>query len=223
MDGKLLIDDWKIHAATLRHASLPLKAKTRYDLKLEYYEYTGDALVKLLWTRPGGKNLPPVNKPKVRQVYLPQADWLDFWTGKAEKGGRLVQARAPLEIIPLFVKAGSILPLGPFLEYSDEKPADPLEIRVYPGADGSFTLYEDEGDGYGYEKGLYATIQFTWSDRDRTLAIGQRQGGFPGMLEKRDFNIVVVRPGKGGGIDIEPLPDKSVKYKGQAVSVSFNK
>ena len=100
--------------------------------------------------------------------------------------------------MPLFVRAGSIVPLGPELQYAAEKPADPIELRVYRGADGVFTLYEDEGDSYRYEQGAYATIPISWNDKTHALTIGTRRGKFPGMLEQRTFRIVVVAPGVGG-------------------------
>ena len=109
--------------------------------------------------------------------------------------------------------------MGPFLQYSNEKLADPIELRIYPGANGSFTLYEDEGDSYRYEKGIYATIDFTWDDGKKTLTIGQRKGEFPGMLKERTFNIVVVKENHGNGISIVETPDKVVKYNGTKLKV----
>ena len=124
--------------------------------------------------------------------YLPKGcDWYDFWTNKRLKGGQNITLETSLDRVPMFVRAGSILPLAPEMQYVGEKAWDNLEIRVYPGADGSFTLYEDEGDNYNYEKGYYATIDFTWNDRNRTLTIGTRQGGYKGMIFDRKFTIVL--------------------------------
>ena len=143
--------------------------------------------------------------------YLPKgALWYDFWTGTSYRGGQDVTLTTRLDRVPMFVRAGSILPLGPEMQYTGETPWDNLELRVYPGADAAFTLYEDEGDGYAYEKGVYATIPMRWDDRTRTLTIGQRQGSYPGMLQQRRFTVV--------------LPDGSsttVDYDGELVSVSF--
>jgi alpha-D-xyloside xylohydrolase len=172
-----------------------------------------------LYTR--GVAAQTVPLPKVRELYLPDASWTDFWTGKREQGSRGILAAAPLDILPLYVRAGSILPLGPDLEYSDELPADPLEIRVYPGADGAFTLYEDQGDSYDYEKGAYAFIPLAWDDKAQTLTLGAREGSFPGMLEKRTFHVVLVGPGKGIDVEPTPKPDKVVPYEGRAVSVAL--
>jgi alpha-D-xyloside xylohydrolase len=129
---------------------------------------------------------------KTATKYLPKgAQWYDFWTNKLYKGGQTVTLETTLDRVPMFVRAGSILPLGPEMQYVGEKAWDNLEIRVYPGADGSFTLYEDEGDNYNYEKGYYATITFVWNDKARTLTIGTRQGGYKGMILDRQFSIVL--------------------------------
>ncbi len=124
--------------------------------------------------------------------YLPQGtDWYDFWTNQRMKGGQSVTIQATLHQVPMFVRAGSILPLGPEMQYVGEKSWDNLELRVYPGADGSFVLYEDEGDSYNYEKGIYSTITFQWNDKSKILTIGARQGSYPGMLQQRQFTIVL--------------------------------
>jgi alpha-D-xyloside xylohydrolase len=126
-----------------------------------------------------------------------------------------------VETLPLFIRPGSIIPLGPFLQYSNEKPADPIELRVYPGANGSFTLYEDEGDSYRYEKGIFATIPFAWDDAAKILAIGPRKGDFPGMLKKRTFNVVLVKDKHGNGIAAVEKPGRVVKYSGTEVKVKL--
>ena len=129
---------------------------------------------------------------KTATKYLPKgAVWYDFWTNKTYKGGQTVTLQTTLDRVPMFVRAGSILPLAPEMQYVGEKSWDNLEIRVYPGADGSFTLYEDEGDNYNYEQGYYATITFVWNDKARTLTIGTRQGGYKGMILDRQFTIVL--------------------------------
>jgi len=165
----------------------------------------------------------PVTEPGVNEwnVYLPKsASWFDFWTGKQFKGGQIITTSAPLNIIPLFVRAGSIIPMGPFIQYSTEK-SDPVEIRIYPGADGEFTLYEDENDNYNYEKGLYSIITFSWNDSKKVLTISDRKGSFPGMLKKRHFNIVRVAKNKGAGMDVIESIDKEVTYKGKKVKVKL--
>jgi alpha-D-xyloside xylohydrolase len=163
----------------------------------------------------------PVTEPgaRTRHMYLPKTRWFDFWTGKSIDGGKTIDAAAPLEQMPLFVRAGSIVALGPDVEYAAQKPADPIELRIYRGADGAFTLYEDENDGYAYEKGSYATIPLRWDDAHRTLSIGARQGAFPGMLSQREFRVVVVGENKGSGIDPEPVADKTVRYNGSETTI----
>jgi len=163
----------------------------------------------------------PVTEPSAntRRVYLPNATWYDFWTGQKHSGGRTIDAAAPLDRIPLSVRAGSIIPMGPELQYATEKPADPIELRVYRGANGAFTLYEDENDGYDYEKGVRATILVQWNEATQTLAIGERQGRFPGMLESRTFQIVFVSENHGAGIGLADHADKTVRYDGHSLSV----
>ena len=164
----------------------------------------------------------PVTEPAAasRRVYLPHATWYNFWNGQSMEGGVARDAEAPLERIPLFVRAGSIVPMGPEIEWASEKPADPVELRVYRGADGKFTLYEDEGDNYNYEKGVRATIPFHWDDATQMLTIGDRVGRFPGMLESRIFRIVVVRQHHGAGIGMTDAPDKIVSYLGKEIRVT---
>jgi alpha-D-xyloside xylohydrolase len=164
----------------------------------------------------------PVTEPAAttRHLYLPPSKWYNFWTGSAVTGGRAIDAMAPLEQLPLYVRAGSILPLGPDEEWSTEKPADPIELRIYPGADGDFTLYEDENDNYKYEKGIYATIRFHWDDARRSLTIDDRKGQFPGMLEGRTFRVVFVGEDHGVGINPEERPDKIVLYSGKQITVA---
>ncbi len=164
----------------------------------------------------------PVTEPgtTVRHLYLPAATWYDFWSGASIKGEGAIDTPAPLERLPLFVRAGAILPLGPEVQFAAEKPADPLEIRIYRGADGDFTLYEDENDNYNYEKGAYATIGFHWDDAKQALTIGERKGTFPGMLKDWTFRIVFVRDGHGAGGAITDTADKNVPYSGKAISVT---
>jgi alpha-D-xyloside xylohydrolase len=124
-----------------------------------------------------------------------------------------------LDRIPLFVRAGSVIPLGPEIEYADQKPAGPIELRIFPGADGKFDLYEDEGDTYNYEKGSHALIPLRWSEADKTLTIGDRVGEYPGMPKQIALHIVWISPGHGAGETVEAKPDKIVNYEGKAVSV----
>ena len=157
-----------------------------------------------------------------RSVYLPAGtSWYDFWTGGSLKGGHAISAAAPIETIPLYVRAGSIVPMGPELQYTSEKSADPIELRIYRGADGTFTLYEDDGESYAYEKGEHAAITFAWSDVSQTLTIEARVGSFPGMLRERTFNVVLVGKGQGVGEKPVAIADRIVHYSSDAVLVDF--
>lgn len=159
---------------------------------------------------------------KTKDVYLPKgSEWFDFWTGEKLAGGQKTTKETPMDIIPLYVKAGSILPFGPKVQYATEKKWDNLEIRVYEGADGEFTLYEDENDNYNYEKGMYSTISFTWNDAKKTLTISDRKGSFPGMLTGRKFNIVRVAKNKGTGSNATTRFDKEVSYNGKKLVVKI--
>ena len=162
------------------------------------------------------------SKTGTQDVYLPKGTkWFDFWTGEALNGGQVVTKEVPIDIIPLYVRAGSIVPFGPKVQYSTEKKWNNLEIRIYPGADGEFVLYEDENDNYNYEKGAYSTIKFTWDDANRTLNIADREGTFPGMLKSRKFNIVVVDKENGTGSVQSTKFTKSVSYGGKKKSVKL--
>ena len=157
-----------------------------------------------------------------RSVYLPTgATWYDFWSGAASAGGTTIpNVTADIMSMPVFVKGGSIVPLGPNLQYTNEKKADTIELRVYPGSNGSFTLYEDEGDNYNYETGSYATIPITYTDNPKNVVIGDRTGNFTGMLTNRVFKVVYVGSGHGAGINSTASPDFTLSYSGNAVSTT---
>lgn len=169
-------------------------------------------------SRANGNTAVDLNAIKKQKLYLPAGTpWVDFWTGEKLAGGQEVEKEAPIDIMPLYVKAGSIIPLGPFQQYTYEKKPDALEIRIYEGADGKFSLYEDEGDNYNYEKKICSFIDFEWNDKTRTLTIKDRKGSFPGMLLNRTFNVVVVNKGNGTGTEAPGKFDKVISYSGKAV------
>lgn len=153
-------------------------------------------------------------------VYLPKATWYNFWTGAKINGGQTIEADAPVATMPLYVKAGSIVPMGPFLEYATEKKNDTIELRIYPGADGKFMLYEDENDSYNYEKGKFATIDFAWNDKQHLLTISNTKGDFTGRLQKRVFNVVLVSENYGVDITITQA-DRKIIYTGKEVKVQL--
>jgi alpha-D-xyloside xylohydrolase len=202
-----------------------LVAGKEYDFKFETANRSlGAFRAQVYWKTPAihAKEATVEPREKTRNVYLPAGtSWIDFWTGEKVEGGRSIIADAPIEKIPLMMKAGSIVPMGPFVQYSTEKPADPIELRIYPGADGSFTLYEDENDNYNYEKGAYSTIAFHWNERRHQLTIDARKGEFPGMLKTRRFDIVMVRKSHGAGVEVTDNPDKVVSYKGERQTIQL--
>jgi alpha-D-xyloside xylohydrolase len=194
------------------------------DFALETQNYTPGALrVELYWKTPElfAQEKVVEKRDQNRNVYLPaNSHWIDFWTGQTINGGQTIKLDAPIDKIPLLVKAGSIIPMGPLVQYASEKPADPIELRIYPGADGKFELYEDENDNYNYEKGKYDIIPFSWNDKDQTIAVGDRRGEFDGMLKNRTFNIVIVNKANGAGIELAKA-FKAVKYDGKSVILSM--
>jgi alpha-D-xyloside xylohydrolase len=161
-------------------------------------------------------------KARSRAVLLPGgAAWYDFWTGAPVSGGQTIAAPAPYDAMPVHVRAGSIVPFGPELQWTGEKPSDPVTLYIYAGADGAFTLYEDDGLTYGYEKGAFARIPIRWNDATGTLTIGKREGSFPGMLASRTFEVVLVAKGKPVGFSFEPKADRTVRYDGAEVEVEL--
>ena len=161
-------------------------------------------------------------KARSREVYLPEGTgWYDLYTGKYYQGGQTINADAPYEHIPLYFKAGSIVPVGPEIQYTTQKPADTITLFVFTGKDAAFTLYEDENINYNYEKGAYALIPFTFDNASRTLTIGNRTGSFDGMLQKRIFNIVFVTAQTPAKVNFDTKADQQIIYDGKEIKVKF--
>jgi alpha-D-xyloside xylohydrolase len=159
---------------------------------------------------------------RTRKLYLPAGQgWYDFYTGQYQPGGQTIEATAPYEQMPIYVREGTILPMGPALQYTDEKKPDTLTLFVYRGKDAVFELYEDEGLNYNYEKGLYAKIPISYNERTGTLTIGKRSGEFPGMLKKRSFRIVPVQPGKAIGYTPPAGNYRIRSYEGKTVTIQL--
>jgi alpha-D-xyloside xylohydrolase len=192
------------------------------SLKIEYFQGGFDRGLRLCWRTPSQLAQPGAQINNLVSTYLPEgAEWYDFWTNEKHQGGQLLSKPSTLDTLPLYVRAGSIVPLAPVMQYATEKPDAPYEIRIYPGANASFTLYEDDNETYDYEKGKFATVDLKWDDASRTLTIGKRQGGFSGMTTARDFRIVIAAPGKAQGIPAVAEPDRVVRYQGEAIKLSF--
>lgn len=145
----------------------------------------------------------------------------DFRTGKTTNGGQTLSQAVPLNMLPLYVRAGSIIPMGPVMEYANEQPDAPVELRIYPGADGTFVYYEDENENYNYEKGQFATFTFNWNDQQRTLTITGRKGKYPGMPAQHTFNIVLVNEKNGTGVQASESFNKTVQYSGKMMAVKM--
>ena len=187
---------------------------------ITHAQYTPEAVVKVSeeegWNRDGAKKTKTdvavdFMETKSTNIYLPAGTlWYDFWTNEKHEGGKEITKETTLDVIPLYVKAGSIIPVGPQVQYATEKPWDHLELKVYAGANGNFILYEDEFDNYNYEKGAYTEIPISWNNASRKLTIGARKGAYEGMLENRKFTVT-----------LQDGTQKSVDYNGKAVSVRF--
>ena len=150
-----------------------------------------------------------------RQVYLPKGtEWFDYWTGERFSGGQTIDKKAPIDILPLYVKAGSIVPVGPKVDYAEQKDWSNLKINIYPGADAEFTLYEDENDNYNYEKGAYSEIKFVWDNNKQQLTIEKRQGKFEGMIKNRSFQLHIETAET-------TKTTKKITYKGDKMVIAF--
>jgi alpha-D-xyloside xylohydrolase len=155
-----------------------------------------------------------------RKVYLPAgAAWYELYTNRKFAGGKAVVVQAPLSRMPLFIREGSIVPVGPEIQYTGQQPAAPISVLVYTGRDGTFSLYEDEATNYNYEKGAFSTIAFSYNDAKGELTIGRRTGEFAGMPTSRTFNIRWITPGAASGTDFNAKPDQVVEYSGENVVI----
>ncbi|MEO8374213.1 MAG: TIM-barrel domain-containing protein [Sphingomonas bacterium] len=217
--GEKATEDWAAGAERYRSVKRVLKKGERLPVRIDYYQIDGNRVLRLAWRRPSDLRsvTAAVNAPRdlTMHTYLPKGSgWYDFWTNQHFAGGETVSREAPLDVVPLYVRAGSIVPMGPDLQYATERPDAPYEVRIYPGADARFTVYEDDNETYAYEKGQRATYDLVWNDKARTLTIGARRGAFPGMLTRRrlDFALMGAVPAK-----------RQLVYAGKATSVTFGR
>jgi len=157
-------------------------------------------------------------KARSRKVYLPTGTtWYDFYTGRSARGGQTITAAAPYERMPLFVRAGSIVPIGPAIQHTGNNSHSPVTLDVYTGASASFSLYEDDGTSRQYLHGQYSRIPLTWNERTKTLTIGAREGnGYSGMAGRRVINVRWMRPGSARPLDLDGKPDATTTYDGTA-------
>jgi len=224
LDGVAVIQSWENGGKRLASTRQVWRKGQRVQLKLEYYQATSDRSLRLVWRTPSAIRALAGSKPALDtqiRTYLPQGTaWYDFWTNQRHEGGQTVLRDTPLDIVPLYVRAGSIVPLGPVVQYATERPDAPYEVRIYPGADGSFTLYEDDNETYAYEKGQSARIPLSWNDKAKTLTIGARIGSYPGMPKQCTLNVVLAGPDQGKGLETARA-GRLVRYAGKPVVVRF--
>ena len=220
IDSTLIIDRWDNSTRQTFSSPAGLKASCRSTFRAEHRQFRpGTATFKMNWRKPGVVML----ERNVISVYLPGGSgWYDFWTGEKHAGGETIRASAPIARIPLFVPAGSIIPLGGVVQYALEKNGAPTELRIYPGKDADFVLYEDEGDSYRYERGIYQTIRMHWDDARKLLRIGDRTGTYPGAEETRVFRVTLVDTTRGIGAGPTEHPQRIVTYAGKRTTVSLS-
>jgi len=224
VDGKTVVEDWNKGAARYKNAELSFHKGQQVRITIEYFQGDGNRALRFGWRRPGelarARNDSPTLDTRV-ETYLPKGtSWYDFWSNQRFAGGQRVARQAPLDIVPLYVRAGSIVPMGPEVQYATELPGAPYEIRIYPGADARFTVYEDDNETYGYEKGQRATYDLVWNDKAGTLTVGPRKGAFPGMVSSRELDLVLVSGMHQGGIRPAPA-SKRIRYVGKQAIVRF--
>ncbi|NRF71659.1 DUF5110 domain-containing protein [Aquincola sp. S2] len=220
LDDKLVVDDWAIGGARFTSHRLTLREGQTLKLRIDFYQAGGNRVLRLAWRTPSQqRDLARTQRQldKRQATLLPAGhDWFDFWTGERHAGGRSTERDYALDEFPLFVRAGAIVPLGPVVEHTGQSPEAPWEIRVYPGADGGFTLYEDDGETYAYERGERATTALRWDDARRTLHIGPRHGRYPGMVTRRELRVrLMAPPGRSE-------QTHTVNYQGRATTLRFD-
>ncbi|WP_163325387.1 glycoside hydrolase family 31 protein [Draconibacterium mangrovi] len=215
LNNELVINDWSIHATTTFKYKVNLKAGEKYPIKIDYFQGENDAIARLGWQTPTSEKTDD-ERSKTVSVYLPESNgWYDFWTNKFYSGKQTISGEYPIDIFPLFVKAGSIVPMTTVQQYADEDPNAPFEIRIYSGNDASFTYYEDEGNNYNYETGEYNTISFDWKEHERRLMIGASEGNFHGFKKAKKLKVVLIDP----EASIQVI--KEYDYTGDAAVVVF--
>ena len=219
LDDQLVVDDWAIGGARFKGHRVTLREGQTLKLRIDFYQDAGGRLLRLAWRTPSQRRDLAQQQHQLdrRQATLLPAGcgWYDFWTGRQHEGGRSVERDYGLDEFPLFVRAGAIVPFGPVVEHTGQRPDAPWEIRLYPGADGRFTLYEDDGETYRYERGERATITLSWDDARRRLSVGARQGRYPGMVARRQLHVrLMAAPGQAE-------QTRTVHYDGRALNVDL--
>lgn len=224
LNGEKVLEEWTTGAERYHSVKRRLTKGQRVPVRIDYFQGSGERSLKFQWRTPDDLRALAASRPKLDlsvATYLPKgSDWYDFWTNERLAGGREVTRDYPLDRFPLFVRAGAIVPMGPTLQYATERPDAPYQVRIYPGANGRFTVYEDDNETYAYEKGQSARYDIVWDDAKRTVSVAARRGSFPGMVQRRTLNFVLAAPGQGGMSDTIPV-SRSVDYDGSPVTVRF--
>jgi len=220
LDDKLVVDDWAVGGSRFKSHRMTLRQGQVVKLRIDYFQASGDRVMRLAWHTPSQLRAlaeQASRMDKRQATLLPVGcDWFDFWTGQRHAGGRSVERDYALDEFPLFVRAGAIVPLGPVVEYTGQSPDAPWEIRIYPGANARFTLYEDDGETYRYERGERSTIALRWDETTRSLHISARQGRFPGMVARRELRVrLMAAPG-------EAETTRTVQYQGRAMTLRLS-
>jgi alpha-D-xyloside xylohydrolase len=219
LDDQLVVDDWKVGGARFGGHRVTLREGQTLKLRIDFFQDGGGRVLRLAWRTPALRRALAVQQGQLDQrqaTLLPAGcDWFDFWNGKRHAGGRSVERSYVLDEFPLYVRAGAIVPIGPVIEYTGQSPDAPWEIRVYPGADGRFTLYEDDGETYRYERGECAMVALHWDDANRTLSIGTRKGSFPSMVARREYRVRVM------AVASSAEQAKPVHYQDRALTLHF--
>lgn len=218
---KLIIDNGNNKETKTFTGSIKLNSETKYPIRIEYKQFKPqNATLRFNWDTPEEQQKASLPVKAEISVYLPSNQiWFDFWTGIKTKGGKTISAKATLDIMPIYIKSGSIIPLAVDKQYAMEKKDDVIELRVYTGANAQFNLYEDEGDNYNYENGFSSTISISWDEKAQNLTIDKQKGEFKGMLKSRKFNIVWVSENHGIGIGLVNKPDAVLTYTGSKIVV----
>ncbi len=219
VNDKKLIEDWALGGRRYQKAKINLTAGETVKLKVEYFQQGGDRNIRLAWRKPGEVAQLEKARPALDTrigTYLPKGSaWYDYYTGEKIQGGKLHYRDAPLDVIPLYVRAGAVIPSGPKLQYATEQPDAPYDISIYPGENGQFTLYEDDNETYAYEQGAFASVAITWDDKHRQLTLGPRQGTFTGLVTRRLMHVRIVADGK------HDQQSRTVTYDGTRQVLNF--
>jgi alpha-D-xyloside xylohydrolase len=221
LNDQIVVQDWSNGPLRYKRARINLKKGQRLPMRLEYFQGRLARGLRLAWRTPQDRReiaRTAAKADNIMETYLPAgAQWYDFWTHQLLSGGQTVRSEVSLQTLPLFVRAGSIVPMGPVVQYATDQRDAPYEIRIYSGANARFTVYEDDNETYDYERGQRATYELSWNDASRTLKIGARQGSFPSMVRSRMLRVVLI----DGNQETRPAKERTVSYAGKPLEIDY--